>query len=220
MLDYIQARTNMIDCQIYTAGVINPDVIEAFQTIPRERFVPDNVANVSYNDEDLALGNGRFLLEPIVHAKMIEALEPQKDHVILDVGCATGYSSAILSSIVSTVVALDEDQAMLERGNHAWEELNLCNIASYIGPLTEGQPENAPYDLIIINGAVETVPQKLLDQLAIGGRMISVIKKQGATMGEVTLTENLGKNNFSSYTLFSAGSPYLPGFTSKPAFSL
>ena len=85
MLDYIQARTNMLDSQIHTSGVVNPDILEAFQNIPREMFVPEAMRGVAYNDEDITLGHGRYLLEPVVHARMLQALDPKKDDVVLDV---------------------------------------------------------------------------------------------------------------------------------------
>jgi protein-L-isoaspartate(D-aspartate) O-methyltransferase len=218
MFDFAQARTHMMDSQILTAGIIEPSVIAAFNTIPREMFTPEGSATIAYNDEDLMIGHDRFLMEPVVHAKMIQALNLKPESVVLDIGCASGYSSAILSSLVSTVVALESNESLIKQAGTNLNTLDACNVVSFLGDLTEGQQENAPYDFIIFNGAVAEVPEKILNQLAVGGRMIVIIKKPDEVMGEVTLIESLGENQFSSYNLFSAGCPYLPGFLPKPAF--
>jgi protein-L-isoaspartate(D-aspartate) O-methyltransferase len=193
-------------------------VIEAFNTIPREMFVPEGSAKIAYKDEDLMIGHDRYLMEPVVHAKMIQALNLKPESVVLDIGCASGYSSAILSSLVSTVVALESNESLIKKASANLNALDACNVVSFLGELADGQQDNAPYDFIIFNGAVAEVPEKILNQLAVGGRMAAIIKKPGAVMGEVTLIENLGENQFSSYNLFSAGCPYLPGFLPKPAF--
>lgn len=209
----------MLESQIRTAGVINPAILEAFKNTPKERFVPESAAGIAYKDEEIVLGHGRYLLEPLVHAKMIEALSPSPQHVVLDVGCATGYSSAILSSLVTTVVALDNEQAFLEHADKVWQDLGACNIVSFLGALPEGQSKNAPYDLIVCNGALAEIPEKLVAQLASGGRMVCIIRPAGAHIGRVTLIESLGEKGFSSYTLFDAAGSYLPGFEPAPAFA-
>lgn len=218
-MNYAAARTHMVDSQIYTSGVISPALLEAFKTIPRENFVPEALKNVAYKDEEITLGDNRFLLEPMTFSKMLQAVDLKPDDVVLDIGAATGYSSAILSSLVSTVVALEENEDYLVKANSVWSNLDLCNIVAQNGSLTGGYAEKAPFDLILINGAVDHVPQNLLDQLAPNGRMITIIKEGGQTIGNATLIQNLGENQFSSYNLFNAGCPYLPGFEPKPAFS-
>lgn len=209
----------MVDCQIHTAGVILPSVLHAFETTPRELFVPKALKDIAYHDEDLEVSKGRYLLEPFVHAKMIQALEPAPDDVVLDIGGATGYSAALLSKIVTTVVAVEENEKLLKHSIKEWEELDLQNIVSFHGPLNKGHSEDAPYDLILINGAVENVPQTILHQLAPKGRLVTVIRKPDQGLGDVTLIQNVGENQFSSYTLFQAGCFYLPGFAPAPAFS-
>ncbi len=218
-MKYEDARKNMVDSQIHTAGVILPAVLKAFETTPREVFVPEDYKGVAYKDEDLKLGQGRFLLEPIVHSKMLQALEPDKSHAVLDIGCATGYSSAILAQMTMTVVALEENNALLGVAAKNWKSLGLTNIAAFEGTLNKGHALGAPYDLIMINGAVSEVPQGILNQLAPQGRLVTIIKKPGGGLGSVTLIQNIGKNSFSSYTLFQSGSHFLPGFEAAPAFS-
>ncbi|MBX2833739.1 MAG: protein-L-isoaspartate O-methyltransferase [Micavibrio sp.] len=217
--DFSKARKNMLDCQILTNGVTDPAIQNAFATVPRELFVPEHFETVAYNDEDVPVGQGRFLIEPMVHAKILQALNPKPHHVALDIGCGSGYSSAILSTLVTTIVAIDNNQELLERADYNWRHLDACNIASYIGPLENGQADAAPYDLIIFNGAISQVPEMVKSQLAENGKMIAILKDEKSPMAKVTLIENLGNSQYSSYTLFSAGTPYLDGFVAPPSFN-
>ena len=218
MSDYQAARKNMVDCQIHPAGVINEGILEAFSTIPRELFVSEKYKNMAYNDEDIPLAEGRYLLEPSVYARMIQALDLKPDSVVIEVGGATGYGAAILSSLVSAVVVLESDKKLIRHAKKIWDELDLFNIASVEGDITKGNPEHAPYDSILMKGAVHEVPQDILEQLAPGGRLICVVKKPGEVMGEVRLFENTGDGSYPSYSVFSAGTPYLHGFEPKPEF--
>lgn len=218
MMDFQKARQNMVDCQIHTAGVIFPALLQSFATVPREKFVPHDFQPVSCNDEELPLGDGRFLLEPAVQAKMIQALEPKANHVVMDIGGATGYAAAILSPLVSTVVAVEENEHMLEYAMKIWRDLGYFNIAGLKGRLREGSSLHAPYDAIFLNGAAESIPDSLLNQLAAGGKLIAIIKKPGQVMGKVTLFYNAGEGRSSSARLFDAAAHYLPGFEPKPVF--
>ena len=208
----------MVDCQIHTAGVISPAILGSFSTVPRERYVDETHKRVAYNDEDLVLEDGRILLEPSVHARLIQALDLKSTDIVLDIGGGNGYAAAILSPIVSTVIALEDTQARIDTATKLWQELDCCNVAGLKAPLQEGNAENAPYDAIIINGAVTRVPQTLLDQLGPQGRLIAVIKTPEKTMGEATLIRRAGNESFSSYRLFDAGTPYLSIFAPKAEF--
>lgn len=219
MLKFSNARTNMVDCQIHTSGIVMPELLHAFETVPREKFVPAKMKNVAYVDEDLAIGDGRFLLDPVTHARMIQAAEPSAQDVILDIGGVTGYSSAIFSNLVMTVVALEEKKKYLDHADKVWAELEACNVAGFKGKLVAGAPEHGPYDIIFMNGSVSEIPANLIEQLAPGGRLVTIIRKAGEVMGQVTLLQSLGEKGFSSYTLFEAGCPFLPGFEPKPVFS-
>jgi protein-L-isoaspartate(D-aspartate) O-methyltransferase len=217
MPDFKAARTNMVDCQIHTAGVINPDILNAFGAIPREKFVPANVQKVAYTDEAVPVGEGRFLIEPSTHARMVQAAEPGKNERVLDVGAATGYSAAILASMVRQVVALEEKGSFLNHAEALWSALQFNNILSTTGRLTDGAPSHAPFDLIFMNGSVTEIPASLTAQMTDGGRLITIVRKPGAVMGQVTLVRKTGQS-FSSYPLFESGSPYLPGFEPKVSF--
>jgi len=218
MLDFQAARKNMVDCQVHTSGVMFPALLEAYKAIPREEFIPAEKKNVAYNDEDIALCDGRYLIEPAVHARMIQALDLTTDHVVLDIGGATGYSAAILSSIVSTVVVLESNQDFIKHATQVWENLGLCNIAAFEGALAKGNDGHAPYDSIIINGAVASVPDEILGQLVPGGRLVCIVKRAGHIMGEATLFERSKAGDIASYPLFDAATPYLQGFEPQPEF--
>lgn len=218
MSQFSIARKHMVDSQIHTAGVIDPRILEAFTSLQRERFVPENLSKVACTDENLPLGEGRFLMEPVVHARMIEVAEPKSTDIVLDVGGATGYSAAILAPMVSTVIALEETNNFLDYATWIWNELGIRNIQAFQGKLPDGNPASGPYDIIFINGAVSEIPQKLIDQLAPSGRLIAVLKKAGNVLGETTIVQKTAGGNFSARGLFEAGLPYLPGFEPKPVF--
>ena len=214
-----QARKNMVDTQIRTSSVILPELLEALEVVPREVFVPDSYKNNAYNDEDIPLGAGRCILEPAVFAKMVQALEPTADDVMLYVGSGTGYGPAVLSSMISTVVVLENTHDYLIASNNHWQNLDACNIAAFEGDLSDGVSDHAPYDSIFINGAVASVPEKILNQLSDNGRLICNVKKPGNVMGEVRLYQRCAGGNFASHALFEAASPYLEGFEPKPEFN-
>lgn len=219
MDDFAQARTHMVDSQIHTAGVNVDRILRAFETVPRERFVPEHLKQIAYCDDNLPVGGGRFLLNPMVHARMVQALEPTGQDIALDIGSGGGYGAAILSSLVMTVIAVDESGACLERAAKTWSDMGICNIAGVQGAHTAGAPGEAPFDVIFINGAVPSVPDSLKAQLAIGGRLAAVIREPGTTGGQAVLIQRLSQGEFSPRVLFNAACPYLPGFEPEPAFS-
>lgn len=219
MTDFNAARKNMVDCQIETAGVAHPEILKAFSSVPREKFVPKIARNVAYMDEDLVFGQDRFLPEPITHARMLEAVKPKKEDVVLDISNTNGYSAAILSPLVTTIICAEAEKSVISPAAKLWEELEVINAVGVHSPLIEGCPEHAPYDLIFMAGSVSEIPQNITAQLSEGGRLVAVVRKAGEAIGRATLVESLGEKGFSSYTLFDAGCPYLPGFEPKPAFN-
>lgn len=218
MHHYEQARRNMLDCQLLTNGIIAEDVIEAFGNLPRELFLPENKRGMAYIDEDLPLDNGMFCMEPVIHARMVQAVEPDANDSVLNIGDMTGYSSAILSDLVSTVVTLESKTGSLDQARGVWDELGCCNIAVVSGAAQRGSPEHAPYDLIFINGAVCGVPDVLLEQLAPKGRLVSVIKQSPQATGCITIIEKITDGKFSTSSLFDAATPYVPGFEPTSEF--
>ena len=218
MQNFKQMRENMVECQIHPMGVISEDILNAFASVPREAFVPENLQNVAYCDEDLEVCDGRYLLEPSVVARILEQADPKSDDVALTIGSGAGYTAALLSKMVSTVVSLEEDQALIEQSQAVWDEHDFCNIVGLSGPLTEGAPNNAPYSLIIINGCVSSIPDSIKAQLAPNGRMLAIIQSKDEGIGRATLIECNGNNECSSRVLFDASTPYLSGFEPKDSF--
>lgn len=218
MQSFKQMRENMVDCQINTMGVVSEQILEAFSTVPREAFVPEDKQNIAYCDEDIEVCKGRYLMEPLVIARLLEHANLQKDDVALTIGSGAGYTAALLSQIVSTVVSLEEDDALIERSQSVWDEYGFCNIAGFSGHLTEGAPKNAPYSLIIINGSVSEIPMAIKEQLAPDGRLLAVVREKENQAGKATLIECSDSKTCSSRILFDANTPYLSGFEPKETF--
>lgn len=212
------ARQSMIDSQIHPMGVVLESVLEAFATVPREAFVPPEKQGVCYCDEDIQIAKGRYMLEPAVLARMIQGLQPKAEQVALTIGSGAGYDAAVLSQIVTTVVALDQEDDFLNYAQASWNELSYCNIVGAIGPHIEGAPVNAPYDIILFNGAVAYIPEDIKRQLNIGGRLIAPVKPAGRNIAKVTVVERVKEDVFSETILFDSGTPYLIGFEPAKEF--
>lgn len=215
---YIQSRQSMIDSQIHPMGVVSEDILESFATVPREDFVPEVQKGVCYCDEDIEIAEGRYLMEPAVFARLVQALEPQMDDVVLTIGSGIGYNAAILSHLVSTVIALEEDEALLKTAQESWNQHDYLNIAGVHGEICDGAPKNAPYDIIIFNGAVTEIPESIQKQLQIGGRLAALVRERGQGLAKAVMIERVSEDAFSSKTLFEAGTPYLKGFEPKKEF--
>lgn len=218
MNDFAQARKNMVDCQLGPLGVRDRRILDLFESVPRERFVPERLRGVAYMDEDLDLGGGRFLMDPAVFGRMLQAAQPGPDDAVLNIGEYSGYSSVILAGMVMTVVALESEVGQLDEARRIWTDLDICNIAIVKGQEQDGNEAHAPYDFIFLNGAVPEVPEKLVKQLATGGRMVGVLRKPGKGMGTAFMIKHLGEGQISHTALFDAGTPYLTGFVPQPAF--
>ncbi len=216
MSNFAAARRHMVDSQIRTNRVTDPLVIGAVEEIPRERFVDKTLEGVAYLDEDLPIAPGRNLMEPMVFSRLAQALEIGSDDVVLDVGCANGYSSAVLARLASTVVALETDSGLAARASATLLELGIDNVVVVEGPLADGHAAQAPYDAILVGGMVSEVPRALQDQIAEGGRLCAVI---GADRGPGRATLMVKRGGIiSRRTIFDAAVPALPGFETEPGF--
>ena len=213
MFDTAAARRMMVDGQVRTADVTNPDLIAAMLAVPRERFVPQALAGQAYLDSDIAIGGGRALLKPMVLAKLIQAADIGADDHILDVGCGTGYATAILARLGGSVVALEEDAALAAAAKANLATAGKATVC--VGPLHDGWAAAAPYDLIFLNGATEVVPEALGRQLKPEGRLAAVF---GAPhFGKATIFR-LIEGQLVGRPIFDAAAPLLPGFAAPLTF--
>jgi len=218
MSEFDAARRHMIDSQIRPNRVTDGALLAAFGHVPRERFVPEKYRGVAYVDEDLDLGGGRSLMEPMVLARLLQAAAPKVDDVALVVGAATGYSVAILADICSTVVGVESDAALLEAANANLADLHVDNALVMEGGLEDGFAAQSPYDVILIDGAVEEIPEPILEQLGVGGRLVTIIDDSRHRIGRGTIAVRY-RSGTGRRVLFDAAVPQLPGFQKRVAFT-
>lgn len=209
------ARRHMVACQLLPNQITDARIVSAMGAIPRERFVPDAYRGVAYVDEDIAVGAGRYLMEPMVLAKLLQAAEILPADVILDVGCATGYSTAVLAKLGNTVVGLESDGDLAGRATENLTGLGIDNAVVVEGELPKGLPGQGPFDAILFQGSVEVMPEAILAQLAIGGRLVAVVREHD--VGRATLWRRLD-DGVAKRALFDAAVPLLPGFAHAPQF--
>ncbi len=218
MTDFVLARRNMVEGQLRPNRVTNVPLLEAIGDLPRERFLPDALRSVAYADDDVPLGGGRFLMEPMVLARMIQALQPSAGQGALVVASGCGYGAALLGRLVKSVVALEGDIGLARAAEQTIKSLDMANVRQMAGKPEDGAASAGPFDLILVEGAVRLIPQALLDQLAEGGRLVAVVAGPPGTMGVATLVLKEGGVT-SSRPLFEAGTPPLPGFAPPPRFT-
>ncbi len=214
-MDYALARQHMVDSQIRTNKVTDERLIEAIRALPRERFVPEALRPRSYVDDDIELAPGRYLMEPMVTGRLIQAAAVKSTDMALVVGAATGYAAALLAKLANTVVALEADGALSQRAGTTFAELGIDNAAVVEGQHAAGCARHAPYDVIFLDGAVEQLPQAIVDQLGEGGRMVGVALEGG--VGRAMLWLKSG-GILSKRILFDANVTPLPGFSLPARF--
>ena len=191
MDNFAVARQNMVDNQIRANKVTDPALIEAFLSIPREDFVPSDKEAVAYVDEDLPIGEGRFLIEPMIMSRLLQEANINEADIVLDVGCCTGYSTAIISRVAASVIGIDERQSHIDTANKNLAKLEIDNAGVILRDLVDGYSEQMPYSLIIINGAVQYIPENLFDQLIDGGRLVAIVKERGEKLGKAKIYSKL-----------------------------
>lgn len=217
MSEFANRRMMMVDTQVRPSDVTKFPIIDALLSVPREVYVPADRREVAYIGENLMLGAGSVMLEARTLAKMLDALDIQPDEMVLDLGCALGYSAAVIARLAETVIAVEADDRLAADAQRLLSEEGVDNAVVVIAPLTEGAPRHAPYDVITIQGGVEVVPEALLDQLKDGGR-IAAIFLEGA-LG----TAKIGYKSAGIVTwrpVFNAAAPVLDGFHRPKGFVL
>ncbi|MBT8457176.1 MAG: protein-L-isoaspartate O-methyltransferase [Rhodobacteraceae bacterium] len=217
MTDYAARRIMMVDTQVRPSDVTKFPIIEAMLTVPREAFVPSGRREAAYVGENLALGGGRVMLEPRTLAKMLDALDIQPDELVLDIGPGLGYSSAVIARLAEAVVAVEEDEDLASEAETALSEAGADNVALVQGALANGAAKHGPYDVIVVEGAVEEVPQAVIDQLKEGGR-VAALFMEGA-LGVCRVGYRIDGAVTWRFA-FNASAPVLPGFEKQKSFAL
>lgn len=216
MTDFAQRRTMMVDTQVRPSDVTKFPIIDAMLSVPRERFVPDSRREAAYVGENMVLGPGRVILEPRTMAKMLDAMNVGPSDLVLDIGPGLGYSTALLSRLAEAVVAVEEDESWAGEAEGALSDVAADNAAVVTGVLAEGAAKHGPYDAILIQGGVETVPAAIEAQLKDGGR-IGAVFMEGA-LG-VCRIGHMVDGKISWRFAFNASAPVLPGFERERAFT-
>jgi protein-L-isoaspartate(D-aspartate) O-methyltransferase len=217
MTDFAARRTVMVDSQIRPADVTKFPIIAAMLEVPRERFVPSSRREAAYVGENLEIAPRRVVLEPRTTAKMLDALDISPGDTVLDVGCGLGYSAALLARLAETVIAVEEDEALASEAEATLASEGVDNAVVLTAPLREGAPKHGPYDVIVIEGALEAVPAALLDQLKEGGRIGCLFMESALGVARVGHKID-GRMNW-RYA-FNASAPVLPGFEAGRTFVL
>jgi protein-L-isoaspartate(D-aspartate) O-methyltransferase len=207
--DFAAAREAMVESQLRPQGVTDPAVLAAMGRIERERFLPSHTRPLAYTDRGVAVGHGRFLPAPAVLGQILTQMEVKPGHRALVVGAATGYSAAVLVDLGVDVTALETDSELIAAAREQ-------GIATVQGPLEAGYPQNAPYDQILIDGAVEVIPEAIVDQLANGGRLGTAISDRGITR---LVIGRKAAGAFGTLSIGDAGVPVLPGFRRPREFT-
>lgn len=224
MVDVALQRQNMVESQVRPSDVTDRRITAAMSELPREAFVPDHMRPLAYIDEEIALQAekagqkaARKLLAPRTLAKLIQALDLSDTDVVLDVGCATGYSSAVMSLIAETVVALESDAELAEKASEILTDIGRDNVVIVSGALRDGYASEGPYDAIFVGGEVSAVTEELLDQLKDGGVLVTIEADQSASRAIV-----MSRNGevFDKTVCFDTTGPALPGFEAKAVFAL
>jgi protein-L-isoaspartate(D-aspartate) O-methyltransferase len=217
MTAYTAARQNMVESQVRPNRVTDPRVVGAMLELPRERFVPDALRGIAYVDEDVPLGGERFLMEPMVLARLVQAARIAAGDSVLEIGSGSGYGAALMAQFATRVVALESDAALARQAQSVLAALGITNVEVATGALNQGHAPGAPYNVVVFGGAVARIPTRIIDQLAEGGRLVAVVAAPGEPGRATLLTKVAGA--LSRRVIFDAGSRLLPGFELVSGFA-
>lgn len=215
MADYAQQRLIMVDTQVRTNDVTDPRIHAAMREIPRERFVPQSLRSLAYADRAMEVARGRFLLDPRTFSKLLHLCEVKATERVLDVACATGYSSAVIARLAKSVTALEEDVDLVRIAVETLQSVGASNATVVQGQLARGFKSGAPYDVIFLNGSVEEVPEELLAQLAEGGRLAVIVQPGIGGHAELYVRQH---GRIGRRPDFDASVPALAGFKKVVGF--
>ena len=217
-MDHARARLNMVENQLRPSRIDDPRLLDAMREVPRERFLPKLLRSVAYADEDLRLPSGGHLIEPLVLARLIQAAQIRPQDVVLVVGCTTGYAGVVLARMAATVILLQLDPGAAEQIESLLEELAVDNVVVVTGEdPAAGHPSQAPYDVVLLVGAVDRTPPALLEQIGEGGRLVTVI--DDGRVGKGTVFTRL-HGVIGRQVVFDAHIPRLAGLRQRVEFAL
>ncbi|HEV2265131.1 MAG TPA: protein-L-isoaspartate O-methyltransferase [Stellaceae bacterium] len=216
--DFHAARLAMVDGQLRTNTVTDNRVLDAFAEVPRERFVPETLRGVACIDEDLPLGGGRWLIEPMVLARLLQLAQIASTDRVLIIGDPSGYTAAIVARLAGQVTMLESDSAAATTARQHLSGLGCTNVQVVQGALERGHMSGAPYSVIVLAGAAAAVPEALRMQLVEGGRLVGVIREPGVPMGEAEVMTYID-GMLARRPVFDAGTPYIPGYQPTPNFA-
>lgn len=217
-MDFKIARKNMVENQIRANKVTSLNVINAFLDVPREKFVPDALQEISYVDEDIQLSRNRFMMKPMILARLFQSLNLKGNENILHVGSNSGYGSAILSRMCSSVISLESDKKLFETSIHTFSNMGFDNVVPLHGSMENGVEKEAPFDIIFIEGSIEIEPKSLFGQLNENGKLIAIIRPANIKIGKAKLFFKIS-NEIGLENLFDAQVSKLSIFKSKTKFS-
>ena len=205
----------MIDSQLRPNRLTDDRVADAIKKVSREIFVPKDKRGVAYMDEDIHLGHGRYIMEPITFAKLVQVAQLAESDVVLDVACTTGYSTAVLSYLANTIVGVEENDELASQAQDNLTQAEIANADVLVANHAGGYPKQSPYSVIFIQGAVSEVPNSLFNQLDEGGRLLAVVRD--GQVGRAHIYRRL-RGRIADQVLFDASVPILPGFESVRKF--
>lgn len=217
MIDFSARRTTMVDTQVRPSDVTKFPVIAAMLEVPREIYVPQNKRQQAYVGANLSLGASRVMLEPRTFAKLLDALDIGSDDLVLDVGCGLGYSTAIIAKLAQAVVAIEDDAEMAADAQEMLSKNDVDNVVVIVAALAEGLAKHGPYDVIILQGAVEQVPDAIASQLKEGGRIGCIFMENA--LGIVRIGHKINDEIHWRFG-FNASAPVLLGFEQPEEFVL
>jgi protein-L-isoaspartate(D-aspartate) O-methyltransferase len=215
MSDYSLQRFNMVETQVRTNDVTDPRILHAMRSIERERFVPKAKRSAAYADLALEVASGRFLPDPRTLAKLLQLADLRSTDAVLDVACTTGYSTVLIAMLARRAIGLEQDAELVRIASETIHASRATNASVVQGHLTEGLPQQAPFDVIFINGAVESIPNALLAQLAEGGRLVAVVRFEGQSRARLFVKD---KGHIGYRADFDSGVPLLAGFRKTVGF--
>ncbi|HLY04991.1 MAG TPA: protein-L-isoaspartate O-methyltransferase [Rhizomicrobium sp.] len=215
MPDYATLRANMVATQILANGVTEERILEAFRAVPREAFVPAARRAIAYAEAPVEIVPGRFLLSARCLAKLVELADIRPEDTVLDIGCATGYSAHVVAQLAKRVTGLEEDAALVRVASDMQHSRQVANVTIVQGALAQGYRGGAPYDVILIEGGVEVVPESLLAQLTQGGRLVAMYRRDAQAQAVIFLNED---GRIGRRLDFDDAAPLLPGFRQPAGF--